>query len=98
VLTHAAAAEGWSAGQAIASYRHRDTADAAVQAGDAPAHDATHVYWHSSAQFDRWAGRVAGQAQHACAPGKTYQHLRRAQVQNLRMFPSAVQWRAWLGL
>ncbi|HEY2416350.1 MAG TPA: hydroxymethylbilane synthase [Steroidobacteraceae bacterium] len=98
VLTHAAAAEGWSAGQAIASYRHRDTGDAAAQAGDAPAHDASHVYWHSSAQFDRWAGRVAGQAQHACAPGKTYQHLRRAQVQNLRMFPSAVQWRAWLGL
>jgi hypothetical protein len=42
--------------------------------------------------------RIAGQTQHACAPGKTYQHLLRARAQNLRMFPSAVQWREWLGL
>jgi hypothetical protein len=38
------------------------------------------------------------QVQHACGPGKTYQHLLRAGVHNPRMFPSAVQWRAWLRL
>src|SRR5665213_3411055 len=98
VLTHAAAAGGWSAGQAIASYRHCESTEAAAETAAAPPSDATHVYWHSSAQFDRWGARIAGQAQHACAPGKTYQHLLRARAQNLRMFPSAVQWRAWLGL
>jgi hypothetical protein len=56
------------------------------------------VYWHSSAQFDLWHSRVGPEAQHACGPGKTYQHLLRAGVHNPRMFPSAVQWRSWLRL
>ncbi|HEY5020525.1 MAG TPA: hypothetical protein VII17_05865, partial [Steroidobacteraceae bacterium] len=97
VLTHAAAASGWTAGQVIASYRHVDAA-AADEAAAAPPKDATHAYWHSSAQFERWGAQVAATAQHACAPGKTHQHLLRARVQNLQMFPSAVQWRTWLGL
>jgi hydroxymethylbilane synthase len=97
VLTHAGAVSGWADAEVIASYAHRDTPDATELAAAPPA-DATHVYWHSSAQFDRWHARIAGQVQHACGPGKTYQHLLRAGVHNPRMFPSAVQWRAWLRL
>jgi len=41
---------------------------------------------------------VNASAQHACGPGRTHAHLRRARVQNLRMFPNAAQWREWLGL
>jgi hydroxymethylbilane synthase len=94
ILTHAAAAGGWPSGEVIASYRHCD----APTQQDAPPAAATHLYWHSSAQFDRWYRSSATQAQHACGPGKTYQHLVRAGVQNLRMFPSPAQWREWLRL
>jgi hydroxymethylbilane synthase len=94
VLTHAGALAGWQDGQAIATYRH--VAPATEAAGGAPPPDATHCYWHSAAQFDRWRLSVAPDTQHACGPGKTHEHLRRAQVQNLAMFPSAEQWRSWL--
>jgi hydroxymethylbilane synthase len=95
VLTHAGALEGWGPGQAIATYRHLD-GGAAEEAG--PPADATHCYWHSGAQFDRWGRRAGPQVRHACGPGKTYEHLRGARVQNLQMFPSAAQWRSWVGL
>ena len=61
-----------------------------------PGADATHLYWHSGAQFERWRERVGAGREHACGPGKTYEHLRRAGVHNLRMFPHAAQWREWL--
>ena len=63
-----------------------------------PPADATHVYWFSSAQFERWRAAVGPGAQHACGPGKTYEHLRRAGVQNLRVFPQPAHWRQWLGV
>jgi len=97
VLTHAGAVSGWADAQVIASYVHRDALSGTELAAAPPA-DVTHVYWHSSAQFDLWHPRIAEQVQHACGPGKTYQHLLRAGVHNPRMFPSAVQWRAWLRL
>ena len=97
VLTHAEAAAGWSAGEVIATYRHAERA-AANGVDGAPPADATHVYWFSSAQFDRWGSLVGPGVQHACGPGKTYQHLRRAGVQNLRLFPQPALWRQWLGV
>ena len=97
VLTHLDAVAGWTAGDVIATYRVRD-AGAVGQGGGAPPSDATHLYWSSSAQFDRWCGAVAPGAQHACGAGKTYEHLRRAGVQNLRAFPQPAHWRQWLGV
>jgi hydroxymethylbilane synthase len=102
VLTHAQAAAGWAgagwgAADVIATYRHGQRA-AADDATGAPRADATHVYWFSSAQFERWGGAVGAGAQHACGPGKTYEHLRRAGVQNLRLFPQPAHWRQWLGM
>jgi hypothetical protein len=101
VLTHLDAVAGWPAGEVIATYRYCDAADdvgSAGAAGQAPPANATHLYWSSSAQFDRWCGQVAPGAQHACGTGKTYEHLCRAGVQNLRAFPRPAHWRQWLGL
>lgn len=97
IYTHAEAAGGWSWGEVISTYRHRMPAGAAAGA-DAPPWDATHLYWHSSAQFEHARARLPAGAQHACGPGKTFAHLRAAGVQNLRMFPSPTHWRAWLSL
>ncbi|MGA8707913.1 MAG: hydroxymethylbilane synthase [Steroidobacteraceae bacterium] len=92
VLTHAAALAGWSAGQALATYRHLA---AGAEAG-APPSETTHCYWHSGAQFERWRRLLGPGVHHACGPGKTHEHLRHVQVQNLAMFPSVQQWRSWL--
>jgi hydroxymethylbilane synthase len=96
-LTHSGALGGWAPGQAIATYRLEDAPAAGAAAGG-PAADVTHCYWHSSAQFDRWGSTAPASAHHATGPGKTYEHLRRARVQNLAMFPSVTQWRSWLCL
>jgi hydroxymethylbilane synthase len=95
VLTHAEAAANWSGVEVIATYRH---VASEAEAQGAPSPDATHLYWHSGAQFERWRECVGARAEHACGPGKTYEHLRRAGVHNLRMFPHPSQWREWLGL
>jgi hydroxymethylbilane synthase len=102
VLTHADAAQGWAAAgwgaaDVIATYRHTESRGPDEAAG-APPSDATHVYWFSSAQFERWRAAVGPGAQHACGPGKTYEHLRRAGVQNVRLFPQPAHWRQWLGV
>jgi hydroxymethylbilane synthase len=92
VLTHAHALEGWAAGSAVGTY----SLGAPAQL---PPLDATHVWWASSAQFLHWqaAGAAGGERlAHACGPGKTYEQLRAAGVQNLRMFPHVQQWRLWL--
>ncbi len=92
VLTHAQALTGWPAGSAVATYAHAEAG-----AGDAgPPGDATHVYWASSAQFDRWSTRLGADTLHACGPGKTYEHIRRAGVHNLWQFPQAGKWREWV--
>jgi hydroxymethylbilane synthase len=96
LLTHAEAAAGWPASQVIATYRHRPASVADVQVG--PVSDVTHVYWHSGAQFDRWCGGLTADVQHACGAGRTAEHLRRAGVQNPRVFPQVALWRQWLGL
>jgi hydroxymethylbilane synthase len=97
VYTHAEAVGGWRWGEILATYRYR--APAGPGAGpEAPPWDATHVYWHSSAQFERARTRLPAAAHHACGPGKTFEHLRAAGVHNLRMFPSPTHWREWLSL
>ncbi|HEY7929718.1 MAG TPA: hydroxymethylbilane synthase [Steroidobacteraceae bacterium] len=91
VLTHAGATEGWPTGTAIATYRHVDSGQAA-----GPPPEVTHVFWSSSAQFERWGRSLSPHVQHGCGPGKTFEHIRRAGVHNLHMFPGVEQWRGWL--
>jgi hydroxymethylbilane synthase len=97
VYTHAEAAAGWNWGEILSTYRHAAPTEPRV-GSDAPPWDATHLYWHSSAQFEHARTRLAAAAQHACGPGKTFEHLRAAGVHNLRMFPSPTHWREWLRL
>jgi hypothetical protein len=96
VLTHAEASEGWAAGSAVATY-------SLGEPSQLPPADATHIWWASAAQFAQWRAQAAGriverinQIAHACGPGKTYERLHAAGVENLRMFPQAQQWREWL--
>ena len=96
VLTHAGASEGWAAGSAVATYSLGEPLEL-------PPADATHIWWASAAQFAQWRARGAHGAgdridavAHACGPGKTYEQLRAAGVQNLRVFPQSRQWREWL--
>ncbi|HTP38868.1 MAG TPA: hydroxymethylbilane synthase [Steroidobacteraceae bacterium] len=91
-LTHVGAVEGWSECPALGTYVVEQPGAAA---GTAPSL-ATHLYWSSSAQFDRWRGSVLPHAHHACGPGKTAQHLRRMDLPHLTVFPSVAHWRAWL--
>jgi len=97
VLTHQEAVASWSGTAVIATYNHRAPVGGNDEDGG-PNLDITHVYWHSSAQFDRWRSRVGAGVHHACGSGRTSEHLRRAGVQNLRVFPQAALWRQWLGL
>jgi hypothetical protein len=97
VLTHAGAEGAWKSGrwqgaQVLATY--------AITEGDVPNADAlanaTHVFWHSVAQFDRARGKASAQAHHASGPGKTATHLRNAGVRRFQAFPSVVEWRKWI--
>ncbi len=96
VLTHADAVEPWQSGSwaganVIATYRVAadEPLDAAVIG------TATHIYWSSTAQFERGRGLAAPDAHHASGMGKTAAHIRRAGVRNFRAFPSAEEWRRW---
>ena len=96
VLTHQGAEDSWRNGawagaRAIATY--------AAAEGDLPDASslarATHVYWHSVAQFERGRASVPADAHHASGPGKTAEHIRRAGIRNFMAFPSATEWRRW---
>jgi len=97
VYTHQEAAAGWSWGEVLSTYRYRAPSGPDCGPGGPPP-DATHLYWHSGAQFEHARAQLPAGAHHACGPGKTYEHLRAAGVHNLRMFPSPTLWREWLGL
>lgn len=97
VLTHADAATGWQGEgnpRALATYRPVEP-----EAATPPA-EATHVYWHSAAQFQRaltaGGAALAAGVQHACGFGKTAQRLRAAGIRDLSVFPSPQEWRDWL--
>ncbi len=101
IATHADAVAGWTSSgvpgaRVIATYRHREPTPDALRRG--PSADVTHVYWHSGAQFDLWGHTVPTGVLHACGAGRTAEHLRRAGVQNLQVFPQVTLWRQWLGL
>ncbi len=92
-LTSAEAAAGWGDVPALATYRHGPTpADTSAASPEG----ATHLWWHSSVQFDQWRSAVAAGCVQACGPGKTAEHLRRAGVTALLVFPSVRHWREWL--
>jgi hydroxymethylbilane synthase len=95
VLTHADAVDPWQAASwaganVIATYRVTDAPLDAEVIGAA-----THIYWSSTAQFERGYKLASPDAHHASGMGKTADHIRRAGVRNFRAFPSAEEWRKW---
>ena len=97
VLTHAGAEAGWGegewAGSAVtATYAGADTTLPDPQALAA----ATHLWWSSVSQFELGRAQVRADAHHACGPGKTYEHLRRAGLAQLTAFASVEEWHQWL--
>lgn len=96
VLTHAEAAAGWPDGRVLATYGHTPAASEEQTVIPAIAR-ASHLYWHSGAQFERWGRHAAPDAQHACGFGRTAERLRNAGIVRLTVFPSAREWRAWVG-
>jgi hypothetical protein len=108
VLTHADAVAGWQmpdGPRVLATYRHAAPATpvaamAPVSAAGSGPLGASHVYWHSAAQFKHWAdggrARFGTSVHHACAFGKTAARLRAAGLTKVTEFPSVQQWREWL--
>lgn len=96
VLTHAKAVVPWTQGawngaQVIATYELDESSlpdEAALRA-------ATHVFWSSTAQFERGRGLVAAAAHHASGAGKTADHIRAAGVRHFQAFPTVAEWRKW---
>jgi hydroxymethylbilane synthase len=58
--------------------------------------ESTHFYWGSAAQFLAVRDWLPTKSHHACGPGKTYQQLLAAGVDNLQPFPSREEWRRWV--
>jgi hydroxymethylbilane synthase len=96
VLTHADATEPWQLGawagaQVLPTYSVEDH-ELPDSAGLA---SATHVFWNSTAQFERCQRLVSPSVHHASGPGKTADHIRAAGVRNFQAFPTATEWRRW---
>ena len=96
VLTHAAAVDPWQSGSwaganVIATYSvgEGELPDAAALSA------ATHIYWSSTAQFERGRQFASAAAWHASGAGKTAEHIRASGVRNFLAFPSVEEWRRW---
>jgi hydroxymethylbilane synthase len=99
VLTHAGAEEGWGAGEWTGAHVHATYATppgSGARTADEPAADTTHVFWNSIAQFERLRGGLGPETHHASRPGKTAEHLRRAGLRHVQVFPSPEAWQQWI--
>ncbi len=92
ILSHAAAADHWPAGEVIGTYRLPEVSSQAIPDPAA----ITHVYWASGTQFSQLWSHLPASVHHACGPGKTAHVIRAAGISNLTVFPSVHEWRRWL--
>ncbi len=104
VLTHTGAVDDWKKYKmtAIGTYElpGRDTSNPFSQKTFnqmiEELKNATHVYWSSSSQFDLLKEHIQEGQHHACGPGKTAEHLRKAGLTDqLVVFPSRESWKLW---
>jgi hypothetical protein len=94
VLTHEGARSDWNAEKVVATYRV--SANYSQEAKDALKR-AKHVFWSSGSQFDELSALVSPEATQACGLGKTADRiLARARHAELKIFPSAEEWRKWV--
>jgi hydroxymethylbilane synthase len=96
VLTHAGAADSWGdlgIRDVVATYRLEN--EVSPQARD-EVRAATHFYWTSASQYIAVREWLPDNAHHACGPGKTPRALSSAGLEDMTIFPSVKEWRAWL--
>ena len=97
VLTHESGAAGWGNAHVHVTYRPGYDIHTEEGAERQRIAQATHFYWSSGSQFDRYSEWVPVGARHYCGPGKTAEHLL-AQGMNPTLFPSSEEWKKWLNL
>lgn len=101
ILTHEQAVSGWKQSQVLATYSLPVIPAEQKQNALEKLKTATHIFWSSGSQFDEFfinSGlRLNTQVNthHACGPGKTADHLRKAGM-NPTVFPSVEEWRKWI--
>lgn len=94
VLTHDQAESGWLEGRVISTYKVPVPRLDAAELERLRA--ATHIFWGSGSQFDALREHASPEAHHACGPGKTFEHLKRAGITRLAAFPSEEEWTRWI--
>lgn len=99
VLTHEAGAPGWKGkvGNAIGTYRMEERPTEMTPELQEEIRSSTHFWWSSGTQFDALQEYLPRDAHHACGPGKTLEHLRSHRL-SPSVFPSAENWKEWLGI
>jgi len=89
--------QGTGAGRVLATYAisapEDDDALDGIRHGLA---GATHFFWGSAAQYRALRDWLPAGSHHACGPGKTFEALRAAGLDNLHAFPSRREWQSWL--
>ncbi|MDJ0929229.1 MAG: hydroxymethylbilane synthase [Gammaproteobacteria bacterium] len=98
VLTRAGAETSWTdtgVGQVLGTYVHAPDHDRNA-AARVRLRQATHCFWSSAEQFDRYRALAPADAEHACGNGKTARALRALGIDPV-VFPSRAEWQAWLG-
>lgn len=97
VLTHDRAGDRWSdilpPQNVVAAYE----VPSSIEGESQGLAEASHVFWSSGTQWDRLKSYLNPKALQFCGPGKTARYLR-AQGVEVQVFPSAEEWRGWLGL
>lgn len=96
VLTHEGAESSWQqdSWRGAQVYGTYGLVDAGLPEAEGLA-GATHIWWHSAAQFERLHHRAARGAHHASGMGKTAGHIRKAGIASFNAFPSVTEWRQW---
>lgn len=92
VLTHTGGTESWEQGEVIATYTVVDDRD---QAARLALRKASHAFWSSASQYERYKDAVPQKLVHACGPGKTARYLRSKGITPV-VFLSSEEWRKWL--
>lgn len=103
VLTHRDAAGEWGPGaempHLVLTYEVGGSGAAYSADARAALARAVHVFWSSASQFDALKQEAKSARTHACGPGRTADRIAgtlRAAGVDVRVFPSAEEWKRWL--
>lgn len=100
VLTHQDGLSGWTQGpRGIATYEVQSFMNPADQEElTAALEDSQFIFWGSISQYEALKTFASPQAQHACGPGKTADHLMQQNLSSLKIFPNVQEWKKWLNI